>query len=116
MDLFEENIVMMMPVLALIEALDDSVDMSYGDWQDLFSRKLMDCSERFIESVIEQGVQAPICIRVNGNEWEQGNGHHRLAVMFRHDPFGEIPVVFSEEFDYMKCEITEGDYTLPSCW
>lgn len=108
---------MMVPVLDLITALDDSVDMGWGDWTELFTRKMADCSDRFIESILTEGVQAPICVRIApGNKWEQGNGNHRLSVMFRHDPFGEVPVVFSETYDYMMDDVTEGEYRLPSCW
>lgn len=113
---FDNEIVMMVPVLDLINALDDAVDMGFGDWQELFTRKYNDCSERFIKSVLTEGVQAPICVRVSRNTWEQGNGHHRLSVMFRDNPLGEIPVVFSETYDYMMDDITEGDYGLPDCW
>lgn len=113
---FDNEIVMMVPVLDLITALDDSVDMSFGEWMGLFDRKMNDCSERFIESILNDGVQAPICVMVENGRWIQGNGNHRLTVMFRHDPFGEVPVVFSETRDYMMCDVTEGGYHLPDCW
>lgn len=113
---FDNEIVMLVPVLDLIAALDGSVDMFGDDWRGLFDRKVADCSERFIESILTEGVQAPICVRVEKDFWEQGNGNHRLSVMFQHDPFGEIPVVFSETREYMMTEITEGDYSLPGSW
>jgi len=110
-----ESVVMVMSVLDLIEALDGSVDMDFGgSFAGLMERKYDDCGPRFVESIVQTGVEAPICVQVKNGDWIQGNGHHRLSVMFRHDPFGDIPVVFSETSDYMMDEITEGTQT--SCW
>jgi hypothetical protein len=90
----------------------DAIDHCDG-WICLQQHKLDDCGPTFIESIRTKGVQAPICVQITEHAWNdtkrwiQGNGNHRLSAMMKYDPFGEIPVVFSETRDYMRSDVTE---------
>lgn len=126
------DVVMLIPVIDLMLALDDSVDnwgcngTIYGDdcewhvcecegWVCLQRGKLSDCGPTFIDSIVNKGVQAPIVVQINdGGRWVQGNGNHRLSAMLKYDPYGEVPVLFSED-DYMRTDVSE-DWVEPDSY
>ena len=103
----------MVDPLDLMGAIDDSVDNFMYDLADLYDSKLEECSDEFIDSLLE-GFAAPIVVCMSGSPnrsgWVVGNGNHRLAVAIA-AMIPLIPVMFTDGHDYMlTCVSESGDH------
>lgn len=66
--------------------VSDNVTFSDGCLDEgLMEEKYSECTETFIESLIENGQKAPALIAKNDSGYFFVNGHHRLAVALNHD-------------------------------
>lgn len=85
----------------------DSDCSSEMDWQMMIEDKFWDTNLQMMLSIMESGIRNPICLRNYhaSGRWEQGNGHHRLAMAIL-TGMESVPVVFSFEHEYMMSWIT----------
>lgn len=86
-------------------------------WEHMLDYKLDDCDWSFIESILNNGIVAPICLThhesFNGDYLEFGNGHHRMTIAIL-AMLENVPVVFAFDGDYMHTEVTQAD-DVPDC-
>lgn len=98
------------------EARANGLGEDASDWIRLWEWKNGESDGDFIDSIVTDGIVAPVVVRLidgfEGVQWQLGNGNHRVAVALKHDPFGEIPVLFSDN-DYMREDVSE-DWEYPT--
>lgn len=106
----------MVKVTEILRRVMGSVDIWVADpeylWYAMINKKTRDSSFWQLCDVIpREGFRYPICIQVMPDQsWRMGNGHHRfIAALFL--VLDEIPVVFSDEHDFMCGWATDPDGT-----
>ncbi len=92
----------MVPVATLLKNISYTADRyrvgnSVQEWFRMLREKMDDWQTPAIIRAIEtQGFTDPICItKISENDWELGNGHHRLCVAILLG-LDKIPVDFSD--------------------
>jgi hypothetical protein len=90
--------------------LVDSVDFGphITDKELWYDRVFSECTQEFIDSILEEGVQAPIYVEVlDDDKWKMGNGHHRLCIAMKYDL--ELPLSVEDDYNLTS------NYDLPGC-
>lgn len=94
---------------ALLE--NDEVRFSDGFLEcGLMEEKYEECTEEFIESLINDGQVAPCLIEKDDRGYYFMNGHHRLAVASRHNLEILVMIVSSEENIFVHWDTSESDF------
>lgn len=92
------------PVFVHPNALLKNRDVSFSDGcldDGLIEEKYSECTDMFIESLIESGQKAPALIsKSNDGSYFFMNGHHRLAVAANHDLEILIMIVTDHVYDF----------------
>lgn len=90
--------------------VSDKVTFSDGCLDEgLMEEKYSECTETFIESLIENGQKAPALIaKSDSGSYYFMNGHHRLAVALNHDL--EILIMIVTGNVYNHWDSSESDY------
>lgn len=101
------------PVKMLLQTITHSVDVydlaGEDDWFDMIAQKMWDDSFwALVDTIPEKGFLYPICVQRKEWGWVLGNGHHRLAAAILLG-LDNVPVVFSDDGDYMCMDQTTPD-------
>lgn len=75
--------------------------------QGLMEEKYSECSQKFIQSLINEGQKAPALISKNNSGYRFMNGHHRLAVALNHDI--ELLIMIVTDNVYSHWDASESD-------
>lgn len=88
----------------------DRVTFSDGCLDEgLMEEKYGECTEKFIQSLINEGQRAPALIAKEGSGYYFMNGHHRLAVAANHDLEVLIMIISPEDNPFMHWDSSESD-------
>ena len=106
-----DNIECGSPTLIHPSVLMDDPKVSFSDGcveEGLFEEKYEECTDMFIESLIENGQKAPALIsKTDSGTYFFMNGHHRLAVALNHDI--ELLIMIVTDNPYNHWDSSESD-------